>query len=243
MVLLTVLLPIKHLGLSGRLSSHFCQSNDVYAKAARSVNYRCRSAFKLLQIEESFNVFKDKCRIIDLGAAPGSWSQVATRLAHHKPPTVSVISVDVTDFDPILGTVHLPYTNAEDFVDIHKAMKSVWKDMKPQLVLSDIHHVIDADKNLNHFNSIKICSTVINFCFSYLEDNGCVVMNIYSGPHEMKLIMLLKKYFKFVHKFKPDACHKLSNEYFIVAIAFQKGLYDKKLTISTENESLYKELK
>ena len=95
---------------------HAQQSSDVYVKAAKAESYRCRSAFKLLQINESFSLFKGKKRVVDLGAAPGSWSQIAVKLARKEPSTIPVLSIDLLDFESVPGTIHLPKTDEHKMV-------------------------------------------------------------------------------------------------------------------------------
>ena len=221
---------------------HTTQSNDVFVKAAKAENYRCRSAFKLLQINESFKIFKGKKRVVDLGAAPGSWSQVAVKLVPANSSTVPVLSVDILDFEPVPGTFHLPRTNIEDKVSIDKAIEKIWGEEKPQLVLSDMLHNVSGEKSYDHLNSIKLCSHVLKFCFSHLENNGSVVMKIYNGPHETKFVKLLEVYFKKVKRFKPDASRKTSKEHYLIALRFERRKFDKKYNKSEEKDDLSAEL-
>ena len=200
------------------------QSSDVYVKAAKAENYRCRSAFKLVQIDEAYRIFKKKERIVDLGAAPGSWSQVAVQ---RSVSTSQVISVDIKDFEPVPGTIHLPKTSIEDIDVISDVIQDNWQDQKAQLVLSDMLHNVSGEKTYDHINSIKLCSNVLKFCFQHLEDNGSVVMKIYHGPHEEKFILLLRKYFKNVFTYRPDASRKTSREKFIIGKQFQSSVLEK----------------
>ena len=212
-------------------------------KAARAENYRCRSAFKLIQIDDSFKIFKRKKRIVDLGAAPGSWSQIAVKNAVKEPSTIPVLSVDILDFESVPGTFHLPKTSIENKSAIVDAMEHIWGKKKPQLVLSDMLHNVSGQKSFDHANSLKLCSNVLKFCFDHLEDGGSAVMKIYNGPYESKYIKLLQVYFKQVKRFKPDASRKSSKEHYIIAIGFQRHVFDKKHNRPENNDDLSDELK
>ena len=221
---------------------HAQQSIDVYVKAAKAESYRCRSAFKLLQINESFSLFKGKKRVVDLGAAPGSWSQIAVKLARKEPSTIPVLSIDLLDFESVPGTIHLPKTSVENTSVINKAMEEMWGENKPQLVLSDMLHNVSGENSFDHLNSLKLCSHVLKFCFIHLEDRGSVVMKIYNGPHEPEFIKLLQFYFKRVKRFKPDASRKSSKEHYIIAKGFQRDVYDKKHSRPESQDDLSEEL-
>ena len=220
---------------------HNIQSNDVYVKAAKADNFRCRSAFKLLQIDDSFKIFKGKKRVVDLGAAPGSWSQVAVRQVSANSSIIPVLSVDILDFEPVSGAFHLPKTSIEDKVSIDQAMEKIWGEGKPQLVLSDMLHNVSGENSYDHVNSVKLCSYVLKFCFSHLENNGSVVMKIYNGPHESKFVKLLEAYFKKVKRFKPDASRKTSKEHYLIALRFQRHIFDKKYNRSETRDDLSEE--
>jgi 23S rRNA (uridine2552-2'-O)-methyltransferase len=221
---------------------HTIQATDVYVKAAKAENFRCRSAFKLLQINDSFKIFRGKKRVVDLGAAPGSWSQVATKNVIKDPSTISVLSVDILDFEPVPGTFHLPKTGIEDEAAIVESMISIWGENKPQLVLSDMLHNVSGQHSFDHANSVKLCSNVLKFCFNHLENKGSVVMKIYSGPYENKFIKLMEEYFKHVRRFKPDASRKSSKELYIIAIGFQRHVFDKKYNRPENKDDLSNEL-
>lgn len=216
---------------------HLTQSNDVYSKAARSENYRCRSAFKLLQIHEAFGIFKQKEKIVDLGACPGSWSQVAVKHAKPNGNFTQVLSVDILDFKPIVGVHKLSKVSIEDSTTISDVMKELWgQEGRPHLVLSDMLHNVSGESLYDHINSIKLCSLVLKFCLNHLENKGTVVMKVLSGPHQEKFKILLQKYFQKVYVFKPDASKNSSREMYFIAINFRRKLVDNDSSSDQSND-------
>ena len=231
--------------LKKRLSSskwHHMQSMDVYSKAARIQKYRCRSAFKLLQIEDSFNVFSGVKRVVDFGAAPGSWSQVAVQKVRSDPSIIQVLSVDVMDYSQVPGAHHLTKTSIEDTDVIEEAMHKLWEGRKPQLVLSDMLHRVAGEGSYDHVNSIKLCSQVLKFSLGHLQDRGSVVMKIYQGPHEKDLVLLLEKYFRSVTRFKPAASRSQSREHYLVSKGFRRGEAEYKAQDDPDDYHLTNEL-
>ena len=207
------------------------QTSDVYVKAAAAQNYRSRAAFKLVELDDKYKLLHHKIkRVVDLGAAPGAWSQVVTRRLGTSTDVVhgnnahlgkKVISVDILDFPPVPGTYHMPHTNAEDILVIRKAMDKVWGEGTcAQLVLSDMLHSVAGQKDFDHVQSIRLCAAALKFCFENLQRGGNVAMKLYWGAEADRFILLLQKHFRNVTVFKAKASRKRSREVYIVGLGY-----------------------
>lgn len=179
--------------------------------------------------------------MLDLGAAPGSWSQVAVeRLKSNIKESkrseaqidydkqIKVISVDLQFFVEVPGTLHLPHTDAKDYDKISAACTQCWgEDNKVQVVLSDMMHNLTGEGGTDHIKSVELCAFALKFAFQHLEKNGTVVLKVYQGSSLEKLEFLISRYFRTVNRFIPTASRKESRELFIIARGF-KGYHKKR---------------
>jgi len=186
--------------------------NDPYVALAQDLGYRSRAAFKLIEINDKFNLFTRNTRILDLGAAPGSWSQVAN--AKTLPKTNSqIIALDLLAMSPIENIVILQGDINDD--EVVANIKSYHK--KFDLIISDIAPNTVGHNQTDHLRIMAIADSVLELVFELLEKNGALVVKIFQGELQQEFFLSLKKLFKKVHYFKPTSSRKESPEIYIVA--------------------------
>lgn len=186
------------------------QLNDPYVKQAQTDGYRSRAAYKLIEINHKYNILHKGTNILDLGAAPGSWSQVAT---NHK--TNKVIAVDLLEVKPINGV----YFVQGDFLspDIQEKIRHILNEQQLDLILSDIAPNMIGHKDTDQLRIMAACETVLEFARDMLAPQGSMVVKIFQGIGFPEYISELKKIFKKVSTYKPEASRSSSAEIYIVA--------------------------
>ncbi len=201
------------------------QLNDPYVKLAKEKGYRSRAAFKLLEINDKFNLFKFGDSVIDLGCAPGGWSQVAvektnSNLDKFKQKQGRVIGIDLKPIVSISGAeIYVIDFLENDFVNkIGEILNH-----KVDNVLSDMASNSTGHKKSDHLRIMALCESAAFFAFDYLNDGGNFVAKVLAGGAEMGLQNLLKKQFKKVINFKPKSSRSDSSEKYVVALNFKKS--------------------
>lgn len=192
------------------------QINDPYVKAAKDHGYRSRAAYKLIEINEKFKLIKKGGYIIDLGAAPGGWTQVAIEKAW---PKSIVIALDISDFEPIENAICLK----GDFLDeaTKNIVRSHLKD-KADLVMSDMAAPSCGHTQTDHLKIIALCEEAFYFAKENLKEGGNFVAKILRGGTENKLLADLKKHFKVVKHFKPPSSRAESAEMYVIGLEFRQ---------------------
>ena len=200
------------------------QLNDPYVKLAKEKGYRSRAAFKLLEIHDKFKIFKFGDSVIDLGCAPGGWSQVAvektnSNLDKLKKKKGRVISIDLKPILSINGAEIYVCDFLED-----NFLKKIGEilNYKVDNVLSDMASNSTGHKKSDHLRIMALCESAAFFAFDYLNDGGNFVAKVLAGGAEMQLQNLLKKKFKKVINFKPKSSRSDSSEKYVVALEFKK---------------------
>ena len=185
------------------------QRRDAYVRQSKVDGYRARSAYKLIEIDEKFKIFKGGISIIDIGAAPGSWSQYAAKIAK----SGRLISVDLKEMEPIGNTVqiHGDFTEQETQ---DKLMKYV--NNKVDVVMSDMAVNTTGIKNIDSIQTGELCKDAMFFAKNILEVNGFFISKIFMGRTFNEIVAEGKKYFKEVKVFKPKSSRKDSKESFII---------------------------
>lgn len=182
--------------------------NDEYYLKAKKIGYRSRSAFKLIQINEKFKIPFKNSNILDLGAAPGGWSQVASELSK---PLGKVIGIDKIFIKPIDGISFVQ----SDIFDI-----LLNKDLgisEFDILISDMAPNTSGNKTTDHLRIINLIEKALEISIIKLKKNGFFVSKIFQGGAQGKLIDDLKKVFKEIKYFKPDASRKESSETYLIA--------------------------
>ena len=185
------------------------QRRDTYVRQSKVDGYRARSAYKLIEIDEKFKIFKGGISIIDIGAAPGSWSQYAVKAAK----SGRLISIDLKEMEPIGNTVqiHGDFTEQETQDEIKKHINN-----KADVVMSDMAVNTTGIKNIDSIQTGELCKEAMFFAKDILAVNGFFISKIFMGGTFNEIVAEGKKYFKDVKVFKPKSSRKDSKESFII---------------------------
>ena len=190
------------------------QLNDPYVKRAKAEGYRSRAAYKLIELDERFGFLKGTKRIIDLGIAPGGWSQVARRLL----PKAAIAGIDLLPVDPIDGVAILQM----DFMD-DKALAALAEALGgvPDLVLSDMAANTVGHPQTDALRTMALVEAALAFAIDVLEPGGAFVGKVFAGGADAALVAELKRNFRTVKHAKPPASRKGSSEWYVVAQGFK----------------------
>ncbi len=190
------------------------QLNDPYVKQAKADGYRSRAAYKLIELDERFNLIRGASRIVDLGIAPGGWSQVVRA----KVPRASVVGIDLLPTEPIEGVTIFEM----DFMDDNApALLEEALGGAPDLVLSDMAANTVGHKQTDHLRTMALVEAGAWFACDTLEKGGAFVAKVLAGGTDVELLNLLKKHFTSVKHAKPPASRKGSSEWYVVAQGFK----------------------
>jgi|TARA_B100001769_G_scaffold49040_1_gene35173 23S rRNA (uridine2552-2'-O)-methyltransferase len=185
------------------------QRRDTYVRQSKVDGYRARSAYKLIEIDEKFKIFKGGMTVIDIGAAPGSWSQYASKVVK----SGKIISIDLKDMDKIKNTIQIKgdFTNSE----IKNHIKS-YLDKGPDVVMSDMAVNTTGIKNIDSIQTGELCKEAMVFSKEVILKKGFFISKIFMGSTFNEIVALGKKNFKEVKVFKPKSSRKDSKESFII---------------------------
>lgn len=190
------------------------QLNDPYVRKAKAAGYRSRAAYKLMELDEKFDLFKGVHRAVDLGIAPGGWSQVL-RL---KCPRAKVVGIDLLPTDPIEGVTIFQMDFMAD--DAPAALEGALEG-PPDLVLSDMAANTVGHKQTDHLRTMGLVETAADFAISTLAPGGTFVAKVLAGGTDTELLALLKRHFASVKHAKPPASRKDSSEWYVIAKGFK----------------------
>ncbi len=197
------------------------QLNDPYVQAAQRDGYRSRAAYKLLEIDDRFGVLKAGQRVLDLGAAPGGWTQVAVKRVLTEGRTDgAVLAVDLLEMDPIPGAevVQMDFM-AEDAPARIRALLGGGVDV----VLSDMSPATTGHHNTDHLRIMGLVEAAVVFATEVLRPGGAFVAKVFQGGAEGEALDLLKRHFTRQRHVKPPASRKESPELYVVATGFRGG--------------------
>ena len=185
------------------------QRRDIYVRKSKVDGYRARSAYKLIEIDEKFKIFKNGISVIDLGAAPGSWSQYSSK----KIKNGRVVSIDLKEMEEIEKTKQLKadFTNEKSKEKIKKLFNS-----KVDIVLSDMAVNTTGIKNIDAIYTGELCLEAMMFSKEILINKGIFVSKIFMGETFNEIIVTAKSIFKNIKVFKPKSSRKDSKESFII---------------------------
>jgi 23S rRNA (uridine2552-2'-O)-methyltransferase len=194
------------------------QLNDPYVARAKREGYRSRAAYKLLEMDERFHLFKPGGRIIDLGAAPGGWSQVAADRVKARDGRGKVVGVDLLDMEPIPGlTFAVKDFNDEDAPDRIKSMLGGEADG----VMSDMAANATGHKQTDHLRIVALAELAAEFAMEVLAPGGFFVAKVLQGGTEGQLLARLKRDFAMVRHVKPAASRADSAELYVLATGYR----------------------
>ena len=185
------------------------QRRDTFVRQSKVDGYRARSAYKLIEIDEKFKIFKGGISVIDIGAAPGSWSQYAAKVIKNG----RLISIDLKEMEPIGNTTQIKgdFTNEKIQDEIKKNIKN-----KIDVVMSDMAVNTTGIKNIDSIQTGELCKEAMIFSKNIILKKGVFISKIFMGGSFNEIVALGKKIFKEVKVFKPKSSRKDSKESFII---------------------------
>ncbi len=199
------------------------QLNDPYVKRAQLEGFRGRAAFKILELNEKYNFLIPGSKVVDLGCAPGGWSQVAVDLVNalgvkKNVKIGSVIGIDLQEVEVLPGATFYQL----DFIanDADLEVKNILEG-KANVVMSDMAASSSGHKKTDHLRIMALCETAAYFAFDVLEEGGTFVAKVLAGGAESDLQTLLKQKFTKVYNVKPPSSRSGSSEKFVVALGFR----------------------
>ena len=185
------------------------QRRDIYVRQSKVEGYRARSVYKLIEIDEKFRIFKGGQNVIDIGAAPGSWSQYASKVVK----SGKIISIDLKRMEPIKNTLQIKgdFVDQEVQVQIKNYLKKGF-----DVVMSDMAVNTTGIKNIDSIQTGELCKEAMVFSKDIITENGFFISKIFMGSTFNEIVALGKKTFKEVKVFKPKSSRKDSKESFII---------------------------
>jgi 23S rRNA (uridine2552-2'-O)-methyltransferase len=199
------------------------QLNDPYVKRAQLEGFRGRAAFKILELNEKYNFLIPGSKVVDLGCAPGGWSQVAVDLVNalgvkKNVKIGSVIGIDLQEVEVLPGAKFYQLDFMANDADLE--VKNILEG-KANVVMSDMAASSSGHKKTDHLRIIALCETAAYFAFDVLEEGGTFVAKVLAGGAEGDLQILLKQKFTKVYNVKPPSSRSDSSEKFVVALGFR----------------------
>jgi 23S rRNA (uridine2552-2'-O)-methyltransferase len=196
------------------------QLNDPYVRRAKAENYRSRAAYKLLELDERFGLLRGVKAVVDLGIAPGGWSQVLRR----RTAQAKVVGIDLLPTDPIDGVTILQM----DFMDEEAPDKlKTALGGEADLVLSDMAANTVGHQQTDHLRTMALVEAGLQFATEVLRPGGAYVAKVLAGGTDAQLLAELKRHFTTVKHAKPPASRKDSSEWYVVAQGFKGSTQDR----------------
>ena len=184
------------------------QHRDQFFKKSKTLGYRSRASFKLIEINKKFGFIKDKTNLLDLGSCPGGWSQVASQIIK----TGKIMSIDIKDMDPIKN---LKFIKGDILEDTTKNEVINFFKSNLDVIISDMAADTTGNKSLDSIRTNQLCTEVINFSKNTLKPKGVLVSKIFMGEDFIEVKNLAKSVFKKVNFFKPESSRKESKETYL----------------------------
>ena len=195
------------------------QLNDPYVARAKAEGYRSRAAYKLKELDERYKLLRPGMRVVDLGAAPGGWSQIAATVTGSKDENPLVVAIDYLDMDPIPGVSFLKKDFTDD--DAPAALIEAMGGKKAALVLSDMAAPTTGHRATDHLRIVHLVELAADFAIQVLAPGGAFVAKVFQGGTEHELLAMLKRHFATTLHAKPRASRAESAETYLVARGFK----------------------
>lgn len=191
------------------------QLNDPYVQKAKAEGYASRAAYKLIEMDDRYGLLKDGMRVVDLGAAPGGWCQVAAARVGSKADNIRVVGIDYLDMDPVPGVTILK----KDFLDedAPDALLAALGGHAPDLVVSDMASPTTGHRKTDHIRTMALVEVALEFALDVLKPGGHFLTKTFQGGTEHSLLDQMKKNFASVHHVKPPASRDGSVELYLLA--------------------------
>ena len=190
------------------------QLNDPYVKQAKADGYRSRAAYKLTELNEKYDLLKGVARVVDLGIAPGGWSQVVRKLK----PKALVVGIDLLEVEPIEGVTIFQMDFMDD--DAPRVLEEALGG-KAELVMSDMAANTVGHKQTDHLRTMGLVEAGAWFAIENLAPGGTFLAKVLAGGTDNDLLALLKQHFRTVKHAKPPASRKDSSEWYVIAQGFK----------------------
>lgn len=192
--------------------------NDPYVQRSKAEGYRSRAAYKLIEIDDRHHLLKPGQRVIDLGAAPGGWLQVAAARTGSTDADPHIVGIDYLEMDPVPGSAFLQM----DFLDdAAPARLAEMLGGDPDIVLSDMAAPTTGHRRTDHIRTMHLCEVAADFAIAVLRPGGHFLAKTFQGGTEAELLTRLKKAFRTVHHVKPPASRDESAELYLLAKDFK----------------------
>jgi 23S rRNA (uridine2552-2'-O)-methyltransferase len=197
------------------------QLNDPYVAQAKRDGLRSRAAYKLIEIDDKHHFLKSGITVVDLGAAPGGWSQIATERVKAVEGKGQVVAIDLLDMEPIAGVEFVKL----DFMDeaAPGRLKAMLRDGGADIVLSDMAAQGTGHARTDHLRIMGLAEAAADYACEVLTPGGAFVCKVFQGGTERELLDLLKRNFARVKHVKPPASRAESAELYVVALGFRGG--------------------
>lgn len=197
------------------------QLNDPYVARSKREGYRSRAAYKLLEIDDRFGLLKPGQRVVDLGAAPGGWSQIAATRVGSTAEEPRVVAIDYLGMDPLPGVTVIE----KDFLDADASelIRRALGGAKADVVLSDMAAPTTGHRATDHLRIVALCEAAADFAREVLTPGGSFLAKVFRGGTENTLLAELKRDFAKVQHVKPPASRSDSPELYLLATGFRGG--------------------
>ncbi|MGO9544458.1 MAG: RlmE family RNA methyltransferase [Rhodomicrobium sp.] len=195
------------------------QLNDPYVAAAKREGYRSRAAYKLAEIADKYGFLKPGAVIVDLGAAPGGWSQVAAKLVKAEEGRGAVVALDILPFDAIPGVIVLQQDFSEPEADLR--LLEALAGRRADAVLSDMAAPTTGHRQTDHLRIMGLAEEALAFALKVLAPGGAFLSKVFQGGSERSLLEVLKRDFTAVRHIKPKASRAESPELYVLATGFR----------------------
>jgi 23S rRNA (uridine2552-2'-O)-methyltransferase len=200
------------------------QLNDPYVARAKREGYRSRAAFKIIELDEKFKLFKPGGRIVDLGAAPGGWSQIAAKKVGSDKGRGKVIGIDLLEIEPIAG---VDFEVLDFLIDEAPERLKTLLGGEADVVMSDMAANTTGHKKTDHLKIVALAELAADFAREVLAPGGSFLAKVLQGGTEGELLANLKRDFASVKHYKPAASRPDSAELYVVATGYRGGMRDK----------------
>lgn len=197
------------------------QLNDPYVMAAKRAGLRSRAAFKLTELDDKYKFLKRGASVVDLGAAPGGWSQVAAERCRAIAGDGQIVAIDYLDVEPLPGVTLVKMDFMEDGAE--EALLASLKDGRADVVLSDMAAPTVGHKQTDHLRIMALAEAAADFACRILKPGGTFLCKVFQGGTEKTLLDQLKRDFKTVRHVKPPSSRKDSAELYVLATGFRGG--------------------
>lgn len=195
------------------------QLNDPYVRRAKAEGYRSRSTFKLIEIDDKHKLLRPGMRVVDLGAAPGGWCDIAAQRVHSTDDNPLVVGIDYLEMEPIPGVVFLQKDFLDD--DAPELLMNALDGHKADLVLSDMAAPTTGHKKTDHLRTVHLFEVAADFAREALVPGGHFLSKVFKGGTENQLLAQLKRDYESISHVKPPSSRKESPEMYVLARGFR----------------------